>query len=172
MSYSHSYHSFVSIAAGTNHLLALTSQGRVYAHPINKKANQYGQLGFSKFKIPNHTAAISPGPSHMDAELIPKSLVDPFWNSSRSDRITPTSTVSDNLANIDDRKIRFCTSLFEMPVLRGVDVAQIATGSRTSFARTTNGRVLGWGANEYGFATTLPLCPSLGLKSYFTGKWV
>ena len=90
----------------------------------------------------------------MDAELTPKSLVDPFWNSSRSDRITPASTVSDNLVNIDDSKIRFCLSLFEIPVLRGVDVGQIAAGSRTSFARTTDGRVLGWGANEYGFATT------------------
>ena len=89
----------------------------------------------------------------MDVELIPKSLVDPFWNSSRSDRITPASTVSDNLVNIDDSKIRFCLSLFEIPVLRGVHVAQIAAGSRTSFVRTTDGRVLGWGANEYGFAS-------------------
>jgi alpha-tubulin suppressor-like RCC1 family protein len=161
----HSYHSFVSIAAGTNHLLALTSKGRMYAHPINKKANQYGQLGFCKFKIPNHTAAITSSPSHMDVELIPKSLADPFWNSSRSERITPASTISDNLVDIDDSKIRFCLSLFEIPVLRGVDIAQIAAGSRTSFARTTNGRVLGWGANEYGFASALLLFSSLGLRS-------
>jgi alpha-tubulin suppressor-like RCC1 family protein len=159
MNYPYSYLSFVSIAAGTNHLLALTSKGRVFAHPINKKANQYGQLGFCKFGIPNHTAAITSSPSHMDVELIPKSLADPFWNSSRSERING-STVSDNLINIDDSKIRFCLSLFEIPVLRDVDVAQIAAGSRTSFARTTNGRVLGWGANEYGFATTLLLFPS------------
>ena len=93
----------------------------------------------------------------MDVELIPKFLADPFWNSSRSDRITPTSTVSDNLVDVDDSKIRFCLSLFEIPVLRGVDIAQIAAGSRTSFARTRNGRVLGWGANEYGFASPLLL---------------
>ena len=113
----------------------------MYAHPINKKANQYGQLGFRKFKIPNHTAAIT-SPSHMDVELIPKFLADPFWNSSRSDRTTPASTVSDNLVDIDDSKIRFCLSLFEIPVLRGI--AHIAAGSRTSFGRTRNGRVLGW----------------------------
>lgn len=166
------YYSFVSIAAGTNHLLALTSKGRVYAHPINKKANQYGQLGFRKFSLPNHTAAITSTSSHMDVELIPKTLADPFWNSARSDRIKPASTVSDNLVNIDDSKIRFCPSLFEIPVLRGVNVAQIAAGSRTSFVRTTNGRILGWGANEYGFVAALLLFPSLGLKSRFVGRWV
>ena len=101
----------------------------------------------------------------MDVELIPKSLADPLWNSSRSERITPANTVSDNLVNVDDSKIRFCLSLFEIPVLRGVDIAQIAAGSRTSFARTTNGRVLGWGANEYGFASALLLFSSLGLRS-------
>lgn len=133
----------------------------MYAHPINKKANQYGQLGFRKFKIPNHTAAITSSPSQMDVELIPKSVADPFWNSSRSDRVTPASTVSDNLVDVDDSKIRFCLNLFEIPVLRGVDIAQIAAGSRTSFARTRNGLVLGWGANEYGFASALLLFPFL-----------
>ena len=165
----HSYHRFVSIAAGTNHLLALTSKGRVYAHPINKKANQYGQLGFRKFRIPNHSAAITSAPSHVDVELIPKSFADPFWNSSRSDRITPASTISDNLVNVDDSKIRFCLNLFEIPVLRGVDVAQIAAGSRTSFARTTNGRVLGWGANEYGSATAFTALPLFWTK-IFAGR--
>ena len=95
----------------------------------------------------------------MDVELIPKFLADPFWNSSRSGRPTPASTVSDNLVDIDDSKIRFCLSLFEIPVLRGVDITQIAAGSRTSFARTSNGRVLGWGANEYGFASAFLLIP-------------
>jgi len=31
-----------------------------------------------------------------------------------------------------------------------VNVDQIAAGKRNSFIKTTNGRVLGWGANEYG----------------------
>jgi len=40
--------------------------------------------------------------------------------------------------------------LFEIPALNEIRISQIATGSRTSFARTPDGRVLGWGANEFG----------------------
>ncbi|KAF8162931.1 regulator of chromosome condensation 1/beta-lactamase-inhibitor protein II [Crassisporium funariophilum] len=139
---------FVSIATGKSHLLALTSKGRVFAHPVNKNANQYGQLGFRKFSVPD--PASTKMVSHLQVELVPKSLADPFSNSTRSARTTPTKSASDNLTNIDDSKIRFCPNLFEVPVLRDVDVAQIAAGGRSSFVRTTNGRVLGWGANEYG----------------------
>ena len=129
----------------------------MYAHPSNKKANQYGQLGFRKLKILNHTAAITSSPSHMDVELIPNLifLADTFWNPSRPGCITIASTVSDNIVDIYESKIRFCLSLFEIPVLRGI--AHIAAGSRTSFGRTRNGRVLGWGANEYGFTSALLL---------------
>jgi len=145
--------SFTSIAAGKNHLLALTSKGRVYAHPVNKQANHYGQLGFRKFAIPDPAAAITKRDSHLHVELIPKSVADPFINSSRAVRVTPTAFASDNLSNIDDKSIRFCPHLFEIPVLRGVEVAEIAAGGRSSFVRTPTGRVLGWGANEYGLVS-------------------
>ncbi|KAF8968391.1 regulator of chromosome condensation 1/beta-lactamase-inhibitor protein II [Flammula alnicola] len=142
--------SFVSIAAGKNHLLALTSKGRVFAHPVNKKANHYGQLGFRKFSIPDPVSALTQRNSHLHVELVPKSLADPFINSARAVRVTPSSYASDNLSDVDDRSIRFCPTLFEIPVLRGVEVAQIAASGRSSFIRTPSGRVLGWGANEYG----------------------
>ncbi|KAJ3504015.1 hypothetical protein NLJ89_g8163 [Agrocybe chaxingu] len=145
--------SFVSIAAGQNHLLALTSKGRVFAHPINKWANYYGQLGFRKFSIPDPTAhghINHQHDAHLHVELIPKSLADPFINSSRAPRAVPTAFTSDNLTAVDDKNIRFCSHLFEIPVLRGVEAAQIAAGSKSSFVRTPTGRVLAWGANEHG----------------------
>ncbi|KAF9476343.1 RCC1/BLIP-II [Pholiota conissans] len=142
--------SFVSISAGKNHLLALTSKGRVFAHPINKKANEYGQLGFRKFPIPDPESAITKRNSHLHVDLVPKSLADPYITSSRSVRVSSSTVPSDNLVDIDDKSIRFCPNLFEVPALKGVEIAQVAAGGRSSFARTPSGRVLGWGANEYG----------------------
>lgn len=139
---------FTSIAAGQNHLLALTSNGRVFGHPINKKANQWGQLGLRKLSIPD-PASSHASKAHLHIELVPKSFTDPFAKETRSVRVDDSSFTGD-LVKIDDSNIRFCPSIFEIPVLKGVNVAQIAAGSRTSFARTKDGRVLGWGANEYG----------------------
>jgi alpha-tubulin suppressor-like RCC1 family protein len=136
---------FTSIDAGSDHLLAITSKHRTFVHPVNKNANAYGQLGLRKFEIPDPTV-----PHQLEVELIPKSIADPFVKSSRLSRPSPSPTISDNLVGIDDSNIRFCPRLFEIPVLKGVDVLQIAAGGRTSFVRTTTGRILGWGANEYG----------------------
>lgn len=133
-------------------MLALTSKGRVFALPVNKYANHYGQLGFRKFSIPNpHPREVNKSPAILDVELVPKSLVDPYANASRAIRAAPELlTTSENLADVDDQAIRFCTKIFEIPALRGVEAAQIAAGSRTSFVRTKTGRVLAWGANEFG----------------------
>ncbi|KAG2014091.1 hypothetical protein CC2G_010937 [Coprinopsis cinerea AmutBmut pab1-1] len=142
---------FTSLAAGNNHLLALTSKGRTFAHPINKKANRHGQLGFRKFAIPDPSAQITGQDSHLHVELTPKSLADPYGKASRAVRVkSEVPPYEDDLANIDDSSIRFCPFIYELPVLKGVDVAQITAGSRSSFVRTTTGRVLGWGANEFG----------------------
>ncbi|KAF8911083.1 RCC1/BLIP-II [Gymnopilus junonius] len=138
---------FVSIKAGRNHLLALTSKGRVFAHPVNKKGNHYGQLGFSKFSMPGPASQLD---THLHVELVPKSLADPYSTSTPSIRLKPTSYTSANLADVDDTSIRFCPHLLEIPVLRGTDVAEVAAGARTSFIRTPSGKVLAWGANEYG----------------------
>ncbi|KAA1471342.1 RCC1/BLIP-II [Dentipellis sp. KUC8613] len=139
---------FVSIAAGKDHLLALTSSGRAFAHPITKKANTHGQLGFRKFDIAEH----------LQAELTPLAVADPYARSSRLPRLPSSSSssepqvspVSESLKTVDDRDLAWCGRLYEIPALRDVKVGQIAAGSKSSFARTESGRVLGWGANEYG----------------------
>ncbi|KAF9009392.1 regulator of chromosome condensation 1/beta-lactamase-inhibitor protein II [Cyathus striatus] len=141
----------VQISAGENHLLALTSKGRAYAHPVNKNANEYGQLGFRKIDISEpHAPLVSA--AQFQVELVPKSVRDPYSKASRAARLTtsePTPT-SNILSAIDDISVHFCPILFEIPVLRGVNIMQLAAGRKTSFARTSAGRVLGWGANEYG----------------------
>ncbi|KAH9952201.1 RCC1/BLIP-II [Amylocystis lapponica] len=145
---------FVSIAAGSDHLLALTSAGRTFAHPISRSANTHGQLGFRKFDIPEHPHAHT----RLAVELTPKSIADPYAKASPAIRrvSSPPSPDEDTraahiaLAGRDDADIRFSDRLFEVPALRGVHVDQIAAGARTSFVKTTAGRVLGWGANEFG----------------------
>ncbi|KAH6896476.1 regulator of chromosome condensation 1/beta-lactamase-inhibitor protein II [Coprinopsis sp. MPI-PUGE-AT-0042] len=149
----HRNEKFTQIAAGQNHLLARTTKGRAFAHPINKKANQNGQLGFRKVTVPDPTPHLT---GHKDAsltvELVPKSLADPFAKASRSARLVTASpgSTTDDLVRVDDASIRFCPFIYELPVLREVEVAQVAAGARSSFARTPTGRVLAWGANEYG----------------------
>ncbi|EGN95495.1 hypothetical protein SERLA73DRAFT_186528 [Serpula lacrymans var. lacrymans S7.3] len=145
---------FVSIAAGRDHLLALTSTGRTYAHPINKNANSHGQLGFRKFDIPipSSSTVMSPS-SRLAVELVPKSIADPFANStpfSRADTPSAGPTVSDNLQQLDDQNIGFSDTLFEIQALKGINVSQIAAGGRSSYVLTDSGRALGWGANEFG----------------------
>ncbi|KAI0736633.1 RCC1/BLIP-II [Fomitopsis betulina] len=147
---------FVEIAAGSDHLLALTSAGRTFAHPVTLKANTHGQLGFRKLDIPAPASAEHPyGHARLSIELIPKSIKDPYAKSTPAIRRTSSSHESKDqdsalLASLDDRSIRFSDKLHEVPALRGVHVDAIAAGSRSSFAKTTSGRVLGWGANEFG----------------------
>lgn len=56
---------------------------------------------------------------------------------------------------LDDSSLEFSDKLFEVPALRGIEVSQIAAGSRSSFVKTKAGRVLGWGANEFGSVVDL-----------------
>jgi len=142
-----------SIAAGRDHLLALTSSGRTFVHPITKNANSHGQLGFRKFDIPDPSSISSAGRLHV--ELTPRAVVDPYARSTRYARESPSSAtdlvpVSENLVNVDDTNLKFSDRLFEVPALRGVNVVQIAACARSSFVRTDTGRVLGWGANDFG----------------------
>ncbi|KAL1658119.1 regulator of chromosome condensation 1/beta-lactamase-inhibitor protein II [Schizophyllum commune] len=130
---------FTSIAAGDDHLLALTSQGRTFAHPITKAANTYGQLGFRRFEVADPA---SPSQT-LQVELRARSP-----NASLLQGAGPS--YSDNLVAFNDADIRWCPYLFEVPALRGIEMAGIAAGKRSSFARTKDGRVLAWGANEAG----------------------
>ncbi|KAJ7109195.1 regulator of chromosome condensation 1/beta-lactamase-inhibitor protein II [Mycena epipterygia] len=135
---------FVSISAGRDHLLALTSTGRTFASPVTKNANACGQLGFD---APNLS---SPADT-------PKSLASASYTAATALSPPPPAT------NTQDADIRFCTTLYEIPILKGVDIAQVATGTHSSFARTPDGKVLAWGANEHG---------QLGLGARFPSDFV
>ncbi|KAI5123298.1 hypothetical protein M0805_009319 [Coniferiporia weirii] len=160
---------FVSISAGNDHLLALTSDGRSFAHPLSKNANDYGQLGFRKVTLPPQSGAGGRSGERVTVELVPKAVLDPYMNVSRNQRVklpaltsSAGSSTSPNSSPITDSQatsppeleiegIRFCDRLFEIPSLRGVRVAQAVAGARSSFVRIkSEGRVLAWGANEYG----------------------
>jgi len=144
----------ISIAAGRDHLLGLTSSGRTFMHPITKNANSNGQLGFRKFDTPDPCSATSA--SRLHVELTPRAVADPYARSSRYTRPSASATaggllpVSENLVDVDDTNLKFSDRFFEVPALRGVKVVQIAACARSSFVRTDTGRVLGWGANDYG----------------------
>jgi alpha-tubulin suppressor-like RCC1 family protein len=143
----------VSISAGSDHLLALTSKGRTFVHPISQNANTNGQLGLHKIHV--FQPGLPPDQARIEVDLIPKAVKDPYALSSpaiRRQRQSEQQNIPSEdsiLSSIDDSNIRFCDTLFEMPSLVGVSVAQAVAGARTSFVRTESGRVLGWGANEH-----------------------
>ncbi|EIW60539.1 RCC1/BLIP-II [Trametes versicolor FP-101664 SS1] len=153
---------FVQISAGTDHMLAVTSEGRTFAHPITLNANSHGQLGFRKCDVPSpidlehfHLPHKHP---RIPLELTPKSIADPYAKASPA--IRPSSSLARSsealvgkeavAAGLDDANIRFSDKLFEVPALKGVNVDRVATGGRSSFVKTAAGKVLGWGANEFG----------------------
>ena len=133
---------FVSVSIGEHHLLALTSTGRTFAHPLSHKANSRGQLGI------RHLEFLTGDVSHT-IDLIPDAVKDPYALSSPRGRAPSPRQTIPNV--VEPRDLEGCNVLFEIPALNGIRVSQIATGLRTSFARTSDGRVLGWGANEFGF---------------------
>ncbi|KAF8626336.1 hypothetical protein AX15_004995 [Amanita polypyramis BW_CC] len=137
-----------SIVAGDNHLLAVTSKGRTFAHPINKHANSCGQLGIRKVEV--HNDLRDGKQESLVVDLTPRSLVDPFVMAALANRRGRPSEESDKAPKLNDKSIHSCPYLFEIPALQGVFVEQVAAGRRSSFARTSTGRVLAWGANEYG----------------------
>lgn len=86
----------------------------------------------------------------MPLELLPKTARD----SLRNEKILPLEGYRSEVQPsdpVDDKMTGFCGHLFEVPALRGVIVSQVTAGDRTSFIVThRDGRVLGWGANEFG----------------------
>jgi hypothetical protein len=142
----------VDISAGRDHLLALTSSGRAFAHPATLKANTHGQLGFRKFDVADPSSK-----ERIRGELTPLAITDPYANASRFVRRQSAAAqdlqpVSESLRGVDDSNIAWSNRLFEIPALRGVKVAGIAAGARSSYVRTDRGGVLSWGANEHGCA--------------------
>lgn len=138
---------FVAISAGADHLLALTSSGRTFAHPFSTMANSHGQLGFRQFDIPARFSDVTlrTSPSRQSVELTPKSIIDANAKASATSRPASSPEV---LPQFDDQDIRCSDALFEIPGLKGIKIAQIVAAGRTSFVKTETGKVLGWGANE------------------------
>jgi hypothetical protein len=85
-------------------------------------------------------------------DLVPDAVKDPYALSSPRGRAPSPRQATANV--LEPRDLGGCDVLFEIPSLNGIRISQIATGSRTSFARTLDGRVLGWGANEFGFVVS------------------
>lgn len=137
-------------------MLALTSKGRTFSYPLSKNANLHGQLGYRKFDTASPTS-----PTRVPMELIPKSIKDPYAKSSRFIRLPSLDQVVPETEGKDDGVSEgvYCDRLFEVPALRGVAVDQAVAGSRTSFVKTKGeGRVLAWGANEFGWEYCLSCC--------------
>jgi len=64
------------------------------------------------------------------------------------------ATGSTKIPTLSDSSIHFCEKLFEIPSLKDIKIAQAVAGDRSSFARTADeGRVLAWGANDFGRVT-------------------
>ncbi|KAF8582077.1 RCC1/BLIP-II [Ramaria rubella] len=137
---------FTSISAGTDHLLALTSAGRTFAHPVTRFANWYGQLGVRKITVQDPSESTK----RLSIELLPKPTRDNF-RGKESSALDVHRSITEPSAPLNDQTIEFCNRLFEIPTLHNLVVKQVVAGDRTSFIVTHHeGRVLGWGANEFG----------------------
>jgi alpha-tubulin suppressor-like RCC1 family protein len=112
---------WVNASAGLHHLLAVTNKGRAFSLPLSPSANTHRQLGTRQiFETPFPVASSLSSAIPLSADLPPES--DP----------------------------RFVTQMTEIPSLAGIAIEQVAASDRTSFMRTPQGRVLGFGANESG----------------------
>lgn len=164
------------IQAGSNHLTALTKEGRVLALPIDDKGNAFGQLGFRRVLL-NSPATPDSKATQIETILEPRLLAQmtnpeepPNATLMPSSQLPPSPPVSNTTSKPQPQavgtptdpppsptplteppsSIRYCTTLSEIPSLRQVDVAQIALGNEHCLARTSDGRVLAWGRHTHG----------------------
>lgn len=113
------------MATGANHLLALTVDGRTFGHPVSDQANAYGQLGIRNISSRTKTVELVPTTEEADLDILPQPSLESTSN------------------------IRWCTSLYLIPMLKPLKVTQIAAGDRASYVLTDSGRVFSWGSNKY-----------------------
>jgi alpha-tubulin suppressor-like RCC1 family protein len=66
------------------------------------------------------------------------------------EQISSLNEVEKERGHIDERDIRYDTTLKEIPALRKLTLEQLVAGDRHSLALTSEGRVLGWGNNSLG----------------------
>ncbi|PWN21427.1 RCC1/BLIP-II [Microstroma glucosiphilum] len=162
------------IAAGSSHLIALSSKGRTFSLPIDSNGNIYGQLGSRKV-ILNAPATPGSKATKVDAVLEPRILGQasamnlpanavtlPSWalppgkeamaakSQPKSTATTPAQASAPAYLSEPGDSIRFCTTLSEIPSLRQVAIADIAVGNEHNLARTHDGRVVAWGRHTHG----------------------
>lgn len=164
---------FQDLQAGTSHVLALTSSGRCFAAPVDLRANDMGQLGVRHVHFaglgdtPLYPTGFNPNEyatadtRSMTMELAQAKALPRSWLPDRLKVQLEQTEEADKLAQAAEetaRKARdqytqaerhpaFCPTLYEIPSLKEVKVAQIAVGDRHNLVRTPNGRVLAFGAN-------------------------
>lgn len=63
---------------------------------------------------------------------------------------TPAEAIAESPALPPESDPRFATTLTQIPALAGIKIDQVAASDRSSFVRTDEGRVLGFGANDFG----------------------
>jgi alpha-tubulin suppressor-like RCC1 family protein len=163
---------FTSLEGGSSHILALTSKGRTFAAPIDDAGNAFGQLGLSRVQL-NSSPDSDGKPRRIETLLEPRMLELDGPRDPHPQRRLPAWAMPPGMESFGEPAVpvkrdaagrkqrpkdlvedvlrpRYCTTLHEVPALRGVEIAQIAAGSEHSVARTPSGLVLGWGRQTHG----------------------
>lgn len=79
-------------------------------------------------------------------ELTPQAQADPYAYAS------PFVRVSEKIGSKYAESCQLLPMLYEIPSLRGINIAKAVASDRSSYALTKDGgKVLAWGANEYGY---------------------
>lgn len=165
------------IKAGSHHLLALSSKGRTFSTPIDTDGNAYGQLGTRRIILgtkehfvemvmePRMLTEVEQRPAFHQTQVLPAWALPPGFEEDSKTKKPVTGPenrgiyVRNRIGNVEGTdgevvaptaNIRYCTTLHEIPTLKGLEVAQIAAGSDHSIARTSRGQVLGWGRQTHG----------------------
>lgn len=178
---------FADIQAGSSHVLALTSSGRCFSAPVDLQANEMGQLGVRSvdFADLGHTQLYPQGfkpddyatvnSRSMAMELAQAKAMPRSWLPDRLQVQLDQTEEAQKLAQVAEQEAKkarerytqierhpaFCTTLYEIPSLKNLKIAQIAAGDRHSLVRTPEGRVLAFGANA---CKTILRCPFLNAR--------
>lgn len=161
------------IEAGSSHLLLLSSKGRVFSTPLDQQGNDFGQLGLRRVRLnapktpENSTGFVETllNPQMLELEgpraprpatrlpdwALPPSLTElPAPPVAHLPQAKRPKTEAEIIGSEDPLRISYCTTMHELPALRGVEIDSIASGQEHCLARTPTGLVLGWGRQTHG----------------------
>jgi hypothetical protein len=116
---------------------------------VSPLANDCGQLGTRR--VPSEDGktevALEPRPLRVRGQV----AADPTWATLGAVAVGVVEAVTPAPATLSTEPTGSPGAFFvEVPAFQGVQIAQVSAGGRSSFARTFDGRVLAWGANERG----------------------